>query len=586
MFRAGVLIVALIAPAAFAAQPSWIDESNRNAQILLDVMARYNAESASSFGVEGHDTEVFDLKPRVLERQEADLEAAIAKLQELRSAATDPLVRRDLDILIGAAGDRKHSIELSRQLTLPFFDLGQAVFRGFQDLLDARIPKSRQKAALTRLHRYVGAEKGYEPITALARARYEEQAGNTQLIGPWVVEAQQYLNNQMRYLDGIQKLLEGSGLKGWQKDMQTLRSQFDEYGKWVTATVLPRARKTNQLPAELYADLLKRFGVDMDPHEIMARALASYQQSRSEMEPLARRIAEERKWTKTDYRDVIRELKKQRIPDDQLLALYTGRLEQIEAIIRRENLVTLPTRKAVIRLATPAESAATPAPHIDPPRLVGNTGEPAEFVLPTSNPNAAPGSVMDDFNYDAIAWTLTAHEARPGHELQFAGMLERGVSTARVVFALNSANVEGYALYAEAVLKKFLPPEGQLGALQMRMMREARAFLDPMLNLGLIEPAAAKRFLMEEVMLSEPMAKQEVDRYTFQAPGQATAYFYGYSRLNALRTRIELAMAGKFDEHRYHDFIVAQGPLPFDLLEQAAAEEFLKGMPATGQSSQ
>ena len=65
--------------------------------------------------------------------------------------------------------------------------------------------------------------------------------------------------------------------------------------------------------------------------------------------------------------------------------------------------MTLPSRKAVIRLATAAESAATPAPHIDPPRLVGNTGEPAEFVLPTSNPNAKPGSVMDDFNYDAIA---------------------------------------------------------------------------------------------------------------------------------------------------------------------------------------
>jgi uncharacterized protein (DUF885 family) len=158
------------------------------------------------------------------------------------------------------------------------------------------------------------------------------------------------------------------------------------------------------------------------------------------------------------------------------------------------------------------------------------------------------------------------------------------VSTARVVFALNSANVEGYALYAEAVLKKFLPPEGQIGALQMRMMREARAFLDPMLNLGLLQPDAAKRFLMEEVMLSESMAKQEVDRYTFQAPGQATSYFYGYSRLNALRTRIELALAGKFDERRYHDFIVAQGPLPFDLLEQAAEEEFLKGTQATAMS--
>ena len=586
MFRAAVLIVTLAAPAAFAAQPSWIEESNRHSQVLLEVMARYNAEAAASFGVEGQDGEVIDMKPRVLERQEADLAAAVSKLEGLKAAATDPLVRRDLDILIGAARDRKESIELNRQLTLPFFDVGQAVFRGFQDLLDPRIPKSRQQAVLTRLHRYVGAEKGSEPITVLARARYEEVAGNAQLIAPWIVEAQQYLDNQPRYLDGIQKLLEGSGLKGWQKDMKTLRSQFDDYAKWVTATVLPRARKTSQLPAELYADNLKRFGVDMDPRELMARALASYQQTRSEMEPLARRVAEERKWSRTDYRDVIRELKKQRIPDDQLLALYTGRLEQIEAIIRRENLVALPTRKAAIRLATAAESAASPAPHIDPPRLVGNTGEPAEFVLPTSNPNAAPGSVMDDFNYDAIAWTLTAHEARPGHELQFAGMLEAGVSTARVIFALNSANVEGYALYAEAVLKKFLPPEGQIGALQMRMMREARAFLDPMLNLGLIQPDAAKRFLMEEVMLSEPMAKQEVDRYTFQAPGQATSYFYGYSRLNALRTRIELALAGKFDERRYHDFIVAQGPLPFELLEQAAEEEFLKGTGAAAASLQ
>jgi hypothetical protein len=575
MFRAWVLIVALIAPAAFAAEPSWIETSNRHAQMLLDVMARYNAESAASLGVEGHDSEIVDLKPRFSERLEADLGAAIGQLEQLRGSTTDVLVRRDLDILIGAARDQKHSSELNRQLTLPFFDLGQAVFRGFQDLLDPRVAKARQKAALTRLHRYVGAEQGYQPITVLARARYEEQAGDSKLIGPWIVEAQQYLANQPRYLDGIQKLMEGSGLKGWQKDMQSLRTQFDEYAKWVTATVLPRARKTNQLPAELYADNLKRFGVQMDPHEIMSRALASYQQTRSEMEPLARRIAEERKWTKTDYRDVIRELKKQRIPEDQLLALYTGRLERIEAIIRRENLVTLPARKAVIRLATQAESAAQPAPHIDPPRLIGNTGEPAEFVLPTSNPNAASGSVMDDFNYDAIAWTLTAHEARPGHELQFASMLEHGVSTARVVFAFNSANVEGYALYAEAVLKKYLPPEGQVGALQMRMMREARAFLDPMLNLGLIEPAAAQRFLMEEVMLSEPMAKQEVDRYTFKAPGQATAYFYGYSRLNALRTRLELALAGRFDERRYHDFIVAQGLLPFDLLEQAVEEEFL-----------
>jgi hypothetical protein len=573
------MLLASYASLTLAADAGWIQESNRHAQALLEINARYTPELAASLGVDGHDAEVFDLKPGFVARQSADLQAAAQRLAAEQEKAGDRLVKQDLDILVQAARNQQATLELNGRLMLPFFDLAQAVFGGFQNLLDSRIPKERQKAAVIRLRRYVGAEKGFEPITTLARARYEERAQDTALLGPWIVEAEQYLDNQGRYLDGIQKLMEQSGLKGWQKDMQTLRRQFNDYGAWVRSTVLPRARKANQLPAELYADNLKNFGVDMDPREVMDRARSSYMQTRDEMKVAARTLAAQRNWNATDYRDVIRALKKERIADDQLLKLYTTRLGQIEAIIRDKQIVTLPERKAVIRVGTEAESAATPAPHIDPPRLVGNTGEAAEFVLPLSNPNAKPGTVMDDFSYDAIAWTLTAHEARPGHELQFAAMLERGVSTARVVYAFNSANIEGWALYAEAVMKEYLPLEGQIGSLQMRMMREARAFLDPMLNLGLIEPAAAQRFLMEEVLLSEPMAKQEVDRYTFNAPGQATAYFYGYSKFNALRTQVELALPGRFDQRRFHDFLIGQGLLPFDLLEKAVMEEFVSAGP-------
>lgn len=571
-----VIATLLLAPWwAQAADADWLEQSNRNAQILLEVSARYNPEFASSLGVEGHDAEVFDLKPQYLERQEADLEAAAVRFEALRAAAGDSRIRQDLDILIEAARSQRETSQLNRKYLLPFFDLPQAVYGGFQNLLDSRVAKERQKAAVTRLSRYVGAEKGFEPVTLLARARYEESAGDPALLGPWVVEAQQYLDNQNRYLDGIEKLFKESGLKGWQKDMGTLRRQVDEYGAWVRSVVLPRARKSSQLPTELYANNLKAFGVQMSPQELMERALANYVQTRDELESVAKAVAEQRKWKVESYRDVIRALKKERIPADQLLKLYTARLAQIEEIVRREHIVTLPNRQAVIRLATEAESAASPAPHIDPPRLVGNTGEAAEFVLPLTNPNARPGTEMNDFNYDAIAWTLTAHEARPGHELQFAAMLERGVSTARVVYAFNSANVEGWALYAEAVMKKYLPAEGQVGALQMRMMRQARAFLDPMVNLGLIEPAEVQRFLMEEIVLSEPMAKQEVDRYTFSAPGQATSYYYGYSKLDALRTKVELALTGRFREQPYHDFIIGQGLLPFDLLEKAVMEEFV-----------
>ena len=573
--RFGAFLVALLAAPVFAAQAEWIEESNRHAQVLLDVTARYTPEFGSALGLEGYDDDVFDLKPQFLERREADLAAAARKLEQARAAATDPRVRQDLDILIGAARERRETSQVNRRYLLPFFDVPQSIFAGFQNLIEARIPKERQKEALTRLRRYVGAEEGYEPITQLARTRYEEAATNRALLGPWVVEARQHLDNQKRYMDGVEELLKNSGLEGWQKDMQALRRHVDEYADWVRSTVIPNARKTNRLPPEVYARNLEAFGVKMDPRELIDRASANYAQSRTEMQSLARALAAQREWNDSDYREVIRELKKERIPDDRLLELYTRRLEQIEGIVRRERIVTLPDRDAVIRLATEAESAAQPAPHVDPPRLVGNTGEPAEFVLPTKNPNAKPGADMDDFNYDAIAWTLTAHEARPGHELQFAAMLERGVSTARVVFAFNSANVEGWALYAEAQMKEYLPIEGQIGVLQLRMMREARAFLDPMLNLGMIQPDETKRFLMEEVMLSEPMAKQEVDRYTFNAPGQATAYFYGYSKLNALRTKVEIVLPDRFEEQPYHDFIIGQGLLPFDLLEKAVMEEFV-----------
>jgi uncharacterized protein (DUF885 family) len=425
------------------------------------------------------------------------------------------------------------------------------------------------------LRRYTGSEAGYTPIPELARARIEERFSTPGLTGPWTVEVEQGLENQDRYMAGIKEAFEKSGLAGWQEDHARLMSQMDAYAKWVRSEVMPRARKTNRLPPEIYADNLRNFGVTSDPQELIQDALVGYMQTRNELDATARRVAKERGYDVSDYREVLRRLKKNTIANDALLPTYRERLRNIEDIVRREKIITLPQREAVIRLANEAESAAIPAPHLSPPRLIGNIGEPAEFVLPLENPNAPPGSKMDDFSYDAITWTLTAHEARPGHELQFAKMVENGTSVPRVVFAFNSANIEGWGLYAEAVMQQYLPAEGQIGSLQMRLMRAARAFLDPMINLGLMEPAAAQDFLIKEVGLSEPMAKQEVDRYSFDSPGQATSYFHGYQKQLALRARAEMALRERFDAKSYHDFVIGEGLLPPELLEQAVMERYV-----------
>ena len=110
-------------------------------------------------------------------------------------------------------------------------------------------------------------------------------------------------------------------------------------------------------------------------------------------------------------------------------------------------------------------------------------------------------------------------------------MVERGVSLARTMFAFNSVNVEGWALYAEAEMVPYEPLDGQMIALQFRLLRAARAMLDPMLNLGLTDRANGERVLMEQVGLSKAMATQELDRYMVRMPGQAGSYFYGYTRI-------------------------------------------------------
>jgi uncharacterized protein (DUF885 family) len=66
-----------------------------------------------------------------------------------------------------------------------------------------------------------------------------------------------------------------------------------------------------------------------------------------------------------------------------------------------------------------------------------------------------------------------------------------------------------------------------------------------------------------------------VERFTFRAPGQANSYFYGYTRLLALRKETEAAMGAKFDQKKFHDFILSQGLLPPDLMRRAVLDEYV-----------
>ena len=577
------LLLLLTAASAWAqSPPAWVEKSNRNAQLLIAIMARYAPESAAAEGVEGLDEQISSSAPGEPERFRKDLTSTRQQLEERLGAEKDPLVRQDLEILIAQANRDIRASEAQERLLLPYDDVAGTIFYGIKSLLDDQIAADRRPASVVRLRKYTGLESGFEPLTLQTEERFREKLKTPGLLGPSKVELEKNLENTSAYVTGIGLLLEKYKMAGYHDAFAKLKEQLAAYDQFVRAEVMPGARTDFRLPPELYTISLANFGIDYTPDELTRLAHQTFAQLQSEMQPIAVKIAKERHLPSSDYRAVIAALKKDQIPGDEVLPHYRKRLAEIEGIIRRERLVTLPNRPAIIRLATAAETAQQPAPHMVPPPLINNHGERGQFVLPLETTGKGGETLKyDDFSFAAASWTLTAHEARPGHELQFDAMVERGVSLARALFAFNSTNVEGWGLYSEWFMLPYMPDDAKLVSLDYRLLRAARAFLDPELQQGKITPEQAKQLLERDVVCSPAFATEEVERFTFRMPGQAPSYFDGYTRLLEIRQAAENALGPKFDVLRFHDFILSQGLLPPNLLRKAVMEDFVRPITAS-----
>jgi len=577
--RASIRTILLI-PAAVAAMaqtpPEWVTRSNQNTQILIDIDSKYSPEDASENGVRGFDDQVTVFTADLHQRVRADYLKARDLLNERLAAEKDPLVKQDLEILIKSADESIRGGEANYNAFLPYYNVGRIVYSGIQGLLDEQVDAARRPAAVARLKKYTGLTRGYTPMTQMAEARFRERLQKGGLLGPPKEEIEKDLADTGKYTTGIGLLMEKFHQKDYQDALARLKTQLDEYDAFLRREVLPKARTDFRLPSEIYQLRLENAGVDYTPAELEKIGHAGFTEIQNEMKPIAARIAEARKLPSSDYRDVIRVLKKEQLGPTDIMPHYQKRLAEIEDIVRKNRLVALPSRPAIIRLASAAETARQPAPHMLPPPLLNNHGERGQFVLPMGTSGAGGEALKyDDFTFEAASWTLIAHEARPGHELQFDSMVERGVSLARALYAFNSTNVEGWGLYSEWFMLPYMPDEGKLISLQLRMLRAARAFLDPELQEGKVTPADAMRVLQDDVVLSKAFATEEVDRYTFRSPGQAVSYYDGYTRLVDIRKEAEKALGPKFDVMKFHDFILSQGLLPPDLLRKAVMEEFV-----------
>lgn len=229
-----------------------------------------------------------------------------------------------------------------------------------------------------------------------------------------------------------------------------------------------------------------------------------------------------------------------------------------------------PLLKVESKLA-PAGSAA--APYYTGPSL--DFSRPGRTWLPTLNRESFP------------VWDLVStwyHEGVPGHHLQLAQWtyVADRLSTYQVTLGGVSANLEGWALYAERLMDELgylTDPGHRLGYLNAQMMRALRVIVDIGMHVGLEFPAdspyrpgelmlpeAAREFFGQYCGLSTDFLDSELVRY-LGMPGQAIGYKLGERAWLQGRAGARAAAEARgeaFDLKAWHMAALSQGSLGLD----------------------
>ena len=237
-----------------------------------------------------------------------------------------------------------------------------------------------------------------------------------------------------------------------------------------------------------------------------------------------------------------------------------------------------PVRRVEARIAPPGSAAA---PYYSRPAQ--DFSRPGRTWLPTLGRTRFP------------LWDLVSiwyHEGVPGHHLQLAQwvLVAGDLSTYQTSLGSVSANVEGWALYAERFMDElgyFTDPGERLGYLDAQQLRALRVVVDIGMHLELPipddaegalaehrgrpwTPELARVFLGENCGADPAFLDSELVRY-LGIPGQAISYKLGERAWLAGRAAAQQARGETFDLKAWHMAALSQGSLGLDDLEAELA---------------
>ena len=166
---------------------------------------------------------------------------------------------------------------------------------------------------------------------------------------------------------------------------------------------------------------------------------------------------------------------------------------------------------------------------------------------------------------------LTAHEAVPGHHLQFSlnNELPETIPSFRRKLYL-SAYGEGWGLYSEYLVDEmniYTTPYEKFGQLTYEMWRACRLVVDTGVHAKGWTRKQMIDYMAKNTALSIHEVTTETDRY-ISWPGQALSYKIGEIKIRELRKKAEAALGVKFDIREFHEVILEEGTVTLSIMEK------------------
>ena len=242
---------------------------------------------------------------------------------------------------------------------------------------------------------------------------------------------------------------------------------------------------------------------------------------------------------------------------EQLLGLYKQytaqmyvKLPQLFCQLPKNKLEVVPMEAFRAANAVPADYSIGAGDGSRPGRINVNEYDPGHRTI---------------LNVEAVAY----HEGIPGHHLQFSIAQEQTELPDFRRFAYYNAYSEGWAFYAERLGKEagfYQDPYSEYGRLENEMWRSIRLVVDTGVHFQHWSRQQMVDYFRQHTAMDQATIETEVDRY-IAWPGQALAYKLGQMKIIELRERARRELGERFDLRAFHDALLADGPLPLDVLD-------------------